>query len=139
MVGYGACWSGRRQGKVPWAYLIKQVQIYYTPPPPPLPADSCAHGTTTSPVWRLALLSFLPLSLGLAAPLWAATGNVSNLNLTVNSGFAISSNYPSALAFTTGSNSTGYTLQSVTLKLKLSALGSDTTGLTYVGAQAVHH
>ena len=39
----------------------------------------------------------------------------------------ITSDYPSALAFTTGGNSTAYTLQSVTLKLKLVSAGSETT------------
>ena len=94
------------------------TDILYPPPPPPLPADSCAHGATASPVWRLALLSFLPLSLGLAAPLWAATGNVSNLSLTPSDGFTVSYIYPSGQGFTTGDNSGGYTLQQVTLKLK---------------------
>ena len=49
------------------------------------------------------------------------------MDLPVSNGLPITSNYPSALAFTTGSNSTGYTLQSVTLKLKLSITGSQIT------------
>ena len=66
---------------------------------------------------RLALLAFFALTSSLAGPLWAATGNVSNLNLTTSNGVQITENYPSAQGFTTGDDSAGYTLQSVTLPL----------------------
>ena len=66
---------------------------------------------------RLALLAFFALSAGLAGPLWAATGNVSNLGLTASNGVLITADYPSAQGFTTGDDSAGYTLQSVTLPL----------------------
>ena len=67
---------------------------------------------------RLALPAFfaLTLTLGMAGPLWA--DSVSNLSLTPNEGISISETYPSGQGFTTGTNSNGYTLQSITLKLK---------------------
>ena len=55
--------------------------------------------------------------MGLAGPLWA-NGNVSNLSLTATEGLAVQNAYPSAQAFTTGSNSAGYTLTSVTVKIR---------------------
>ena len=120
--GHG--WVGRLLERVPtgrgvMSTVHKTGTDILSPTPPPLfPTDSCAHGaTTSSPRWRLALLAFLPLSLGLAGPVWAS-GNVSNLNLTPEDGFIISRQYPSALSFTTGNHSAGYTLQSVTLLLK---------------------
>ena len=70
---------------------------------------------------RLALFAFFALTSSLAGPLWAATGNVSNLTLTAANGIQISEDYPSAQAFTTGDHSGGYALQSVTLKLRGSA------------------
>ena len=71
----------------------------------------------THPIRRLALLACFALTSSLTGTLWASTGNVSNLNLSAGDGIAIVENYPSALAFTTGSHSAGYNLQSVTLKL----------------------
>ena len=67
---------------------------------------------------RLALSAFfaLTLTLSMAGPLWA--DSVSNLSLTPNEGISISETYPSGQGFTTGTNSNGYTLQSITLKLK---------------------
>ena len=76
---------------------------------------------------RLALLAFFALSAGLAGPLWAATGNVSNLSLSPSDGFAVTETFPSALAFTTGNHSAGYTLKSVTLKLKRQRAGGSPT------------
>ena len=78
------------------------------------------------PRWRLALLAFLPLSFGLAGPLWAA-GNVSNLNLSAEQGYSVSETFPSAQGFTTGNHSAGYTLKSVTLKLKRERSGASPT------------
>ena len=69
------------------------------------------------PARGLALLAFFALTSSLAGPLWAATGNVSNLNLTPSNGVQITEPYPSAQGFTTGDDSAGYTLQSVTLPL----------------------
>ena len=88
---------------------IRKIGTDILPTPPPFPADSCAHGATKSPVWRLALLSFLPLSLGLAGPVWA-DGNVRNLNLSGSKGYPITNSFPSAQSFTTGNHSAGYTL-----------------------------
>ena len=84
---------------------------------------------------RLALPAFfaLTLTLGLAGPLWAA-GNVSNLHLTASNGIAITDDYPSALAFTPGSHSAGYTLQSVTLKLASAGEGSYNASVTLIVA-----
>ena len=63
--------------------------------------------------------------MGLAGPLWAATGNVSNLNLDATKGIVVTDSFPSSQAFTTGSNSSGYVLQSVTLKLALQRTGDN--------------
>ena len=75
----------------------------------------------------LALLAFFALTAGLASPLWAATGNVSNLNLTASRGIAITAIYPSAQAFRTGTDSDVYALESVTLKLGTQISGSNTS------------
>ena len=64
----------------------------------------------------LTAAAFPALMAGAALP--AAADNVSNLNLSGEEGFAVSNYYPSAQGFTTGSNSGGYTLNSVTLTLK---------------------
>ena len=56
--------------------------------------------------------------MGLAGPLQAVTGNVSNLSLTPSRGHTLTYRYASAQRFTTGGNSAGYTLQQVTLNLK---------------------
>ena len=75
----------------------------------------------------LALLAFFALTAGLASPLWAATGNVSNLNLTASRGTAVTAIYPSAQAFHTGTDSDVYALESVTLKLGTQISGSNTS------------
>ena len=78
---------------------------------------------------RLALLAFFALTAGLAGPLWAATGNVSNLDLTAAQGELITQDYPSAQGFTTGNDSAGYALQSVTLPLAAQVSGGITVAL----------
>ena len=78
---------------------------------------------------RLALPAFfaLTLTLGMAGPLWA--DSVSNLTLSDSKGEQITSDYPSAQAFTTGSHSAGYALQSVTLLLAAQVSGNSTVAL----------
>ena len=93
-------------------------------------------GPMGSAARRLALLAFFALSACLAGPLWAATGNVSNLNLTASDGLQILNDYPSAQGFTADDDhGAGYTLQSVTLPLVVEnaddvtvALYSDSSG-----------
>ena len=65
----------------------------------------------------LAAAAFPALMAGAALP--AAADSVSNLSLLgVQGTFPVSNGFPLAQGFTTGSNSGGYTLQSVTLTLK---------------------
>ena len=63
----------------------------------------------------LAAAALPALMLGAALP--ATADSVSNLSLGGSQGPTVTSTFPSAQGFTTGSNSGGYTLTSVTLKL----------------------
>ena len=75
---------------------------------------------------RLLAAAALPaLMLGAALP--AAADSVSNLSLSASDGTAITVGFPSAQGFTTGTRAGGYTLQSVTLKLKRTS-GAPGTG-----------
>ncbi len=104
------------------------------PPPPPASEVRNVRASGASrddkPIGctprRLTLLALFALTSGLAGPLWAA-GNVSNLSLSPVDGLTVTDAFPSAQGFTTGNHSAGYTLKSVTLKLKRQRSGSSPT------------
>ena len=79
-----------------------------------------------------ALLLLLALA-ALSAPHPALADSVSNISLDSNDGLQVSNDYPSAQGFTTGTNTAGYTLQSIIVRLKDSiplnvTLHSDSSG-----------
>ena len=69
----------------------------------------------------LAAAALAALMAGAALP--TAADSVSNLHLSPSPGLDITVDYPSAQGFTTGRNDTGYTLQSITLKLRAKQAG----------------
>ena len=70
---------------------------------------------------KVCRLSALLLALAALSAAPAIADSVSNLSLSSNEGFQVTDDYPSAQGFTTGTNTAGYTLQSITIRLK----GSD--------------
>ena len=93
-------------------------------PPPPTTFTRGPLGGGRAPMTRrtlAALLLLLALAALSAAP--ASADSVSNISLTSNDGLSFNEDYPAAQAFTTYTSTAGYTLQSITIRVR----GTDST------------